>query len=84
MSERIDAELKKVTRTEQVAKAIHVGSDLFYELYREKNPIYAAPLIGPNEEAPVYQRYDVKEYKGIPVLELPDPDVPADYLKIII
>lgn len=80
-NERIDNELQKLNETGKTPKAIHVGLDLFNELYDEIKPVYAAPSLGLNDKAPVYEQKEVKAYNGVPVEQI--FDVPNNYLKII-
>lgn len=82
MSLRIDEELEKVSKAGQTPKEIYIGADLYEELYSEVNPVYAAALVGSNDndKAPVYTPEEVTEYKGFPIVKL--DGVSADYLKI--
>lgn len=80
MSQRIDAELEKISKLGQTPKIIYVGDDLHQELYGEINPPIIADLVRDGQKASVITPKEVKDYKGIRVEIL--EDVEPDYLRI--
>jgi len=80
MSERIDAKLESIKKLGQKPKTIFVGTELYFELYREQNLPHAADVLRDGQVAPVHSNSDVTTYKGIDVVLL--DDVKPNYLEI--
>lgn len=80
MSERVDAELGRLSEIGRKAKVIHVGHRLQMELSDEQNRVPAADVVLDWQPASVITRKEVRDYKGIPVVVLEDAE--PDYLHI--
>lgn len=80
MSERIDAEMQRLKTLGQTPKTIRVGSDLYWEIYRELNPVIAADVLIGSDKAIAHKSKEVTDYKGIKVVTMENEA--ADYLEI--
>lgn len=80
MSERIDAELGRLSKLGRTPKIIHVGHDLRRELSDEQNRLYAADVVLDWQPATGVTRKEVKDYKGVPVVV--HEEAAPDYLQI--
>ncbi len=81
MSDRIDAELERIGKEGKTPKLIRVGSELYFELDREINPIFTAELLRDGQAATPVPHNDVTDYKGVRV-EL-DENAAPDYLEVV-
>jgi hypothetical protein len=81
MSDRIDAELDRISKEGKTPKVIRVGHELHLELDSEINPPYAADLVADGQKASVISHNEVTDYKGIRV-EVVESAAP-DYLEIV-
>ena len=81
MADRIDAELERLSKEGKTPKLIRVGSELYFELDREINPIFAAELLSDGQKATPITPNEVTDYKGVRV-EL-DENAAPDYLEVM-
>lgn len=81
MSDRIDAELERISKEGKTPKLIRVGYELHTELDSEINPVFAAELLRDGQKATPITRKEVTDYKGVRV-EL-DENAAPDYLEVV-
>jgi hypothetical protein len=81
MSDRIDAELERLSKEGKTPKLIRVGHELHLELDSEINPVFAAELLSDGQKATPITRDEVTDYKGIRV-EIVE-DAAPDYLEVV-
>ena len=84
MIQELDLQLQKAEQAGKVPVAIEAGDELYDELQMREHPPFIAPLVGPNDKAPVYTDGDFPEvthYKGIKIIRV-EGALP-NYLKLL-